>query len=322
MAGFVNPKDAAAVNLIGSAAGLFKPGQSSTLYNPVQAAGTGAQAAPAPNRTTTPGPANSNGGSGGAARVDKSNDIALQLAGLGSADTQLNAGLAAIDKALGGLTGQYDTETTRNEGTYKTNSDTNQNNLQRNKQTALVNASQGRQGLFGTLASLGALNGSGIDLANRAVQKGANDDLSGAADNYGENKTTLETAITGYRDEDARRRKEAATAAENAKTNARGDSAKSKMSFYSNLANDYAAMENAAEAKRYTDLAASMYPQIAAANIPNSNIAYSGAAFNPGSLESYIAGADSTVVKATPTQGATLPGLIASPIKKKETQKV
>lgn len=263
-------------------------------------------------------PSNPNGGTSAPAKVDKSNDIALQLAGLGAVDSQLSSGLGSIDTALSKLTGQYDTETGSNEKNYGEQSNTNQGNLQKNKQTALVNAAQGRQGLFGTLSSLGALNGSGIDLANRAVQKGANDDLSGAAENYSTNQSGLDTAIGTFRQEDKMRRENATTAAENAKTNARGEAAKNRMAFLSNLANDHAAMGNEGEAKRYSAEAAALYPELARTSVPNSNIAYSGAAFTPGTLANYMAGADSTQVTAAPTQGSTLPGLVAAPTKKKQ----
>jgi hypothetical protein len=275
-----------------------------------------------PNPVKAPAPTSPNGGGAAApAKVDKSNSIALQMAGLGAVDQQVSGGLSSIDKSLGGLTGQYDAETTRNEGNYVDQSNSNQNNLQKNKQTALVNASQGRQGLFGTLSSIGALSGSGIDLANRAVQKGANDDLSGAADNYAGNQTQLDTAIGTYRDEDKARRENAKTAAENARQNVRNEGAKTRAGYYSQLVNDYSAMGDTGNAKKYTDLAASLYPEIASTNVPNANISYSGAAFTPGTLADYMAGADSTAVSTTPTQpGQALPGLVAAPTKKKQLQ--
>lgn len=281
------------------------------------------QSAPGSSAPTNTAPTDPNGSGSGTARVDRSNDIAIQLAGLGAVDTQLGTGLSAIDKALAKLLGNYDTETNTNEGIYKTQSETNQNNLQKNKQTALVNAAQGRQGLFGTLASLGALSGSGIDLANRAVQKGANDDLSGAADTFGENQTVLDTAIGQYRQDDKMRRENANTAAENARLNARSEAAKTRMTLFTNLANNYAEMGDAAEAKRYTDMAAALYPEMARTTIPNANISYTGAAFSPGALQNYIAGADSTAVSTTaPTPGGSLPGLIATPSKRRQQQPV
>ena len=273
-----------------------------------------------PNPPAASAPANPNNtgsGSSGTQPADKSNDIALQNAGLGAVDSQTAAGIAAVDKALGSLTGQYDTEATSNEGNYKTQSDTNQNNLQANKQTALVNAVQGRQGLFGTLASLGALNGSGIDLANRAVQQGANADLTGAAGTYATNQSGLDTSINAFRTADKERRQQAATAAEDAKTNVQNEGNKSKQAFYSNLANDYAAEGDSGNAKKYTDLASSLYPSIASTNVPSTNLGYTGAAYTPSTLASYLSTADNTTV-ATPTatNGQGLPGLVATNRKK------
>lgn len=261
-------------------------------------------------------PANPNGGgsSGGTTTQDRSNDIALQNAGLSSVDAQTSAGIAAINKALASLTGQYDTEDAANEANYKGQSDTNQNNLQKNKQSALVNAAQGRQGLYGTLASLGALNGSGLTLANQAVQRGANDDLSGAGDTYDTNQSGLDTAIGTFRQEDDRRRQDAATAASDATTNAQNQGAKQKQTFYSNLANDFSAQGDAGNASKYSGLAASLYPQVAATSVPSTNLGYQGAAFTPGALGNYLAGANSTSVTATPTQGGKSGGLFASTI--------
>lgn len=289
----------------------------------------GLRQVPDPNPPPQPAPTNPNASVAAAApaapaapaKVDKSNDIALQNAGLAAVDSQLTTGLGSIDGALSKLTGQYDTEKTRNEGNYTEQSNTNQNNLQKNKQTALVNASQGRQGLFGTLSSLGALNGSGIELANRAVQKGANDDLSGAADAFAGNQSGLDTAIGTFRDEDKARRENASTSADNARINARNDAATKRLAYFGNLVNDYSAQGDEAQAKTYTDQAAALYPEIAKTSVPNANISYSGAAFTPSTLSSYLAGADSTVVNATPTQGGGgLPGLVASPTKRKQLQ--
>lgn len=265
-------------------------------------------------------PSDPNGTAAPVAKVDKSNDIALNLAGLGAVDTQTNTGIASVESALSGLKGQYATEASANEGNYTTQSDTNQNNLQKNKQTALVNAAQGKQGLYSTLSSLGALNGSGIDLANKAVTKGANDDLGGAADNFSTNQTGLDTAIGTFRTENDKRNKDAETAANNARTNVKNEAAKNSLSFLSNLSNDYSAMGDAGNAKTYADRAAALYPTLASTSLPDSNIAYSGAAFTPGSLANYLAGSDSTQVSTTPSAGnGGIPGIVASPTLKKKT---
>lgn len=278
-----------------------------------------------PNAPVGSAPSSPNGGSGsGTQYQDKSNDIALQNAGLGGADLQQNSGLSAIDKALGGLVGQYDTESTANEGNYHTQSDTNRNNLQTNKQTALVNAAQGRRGLFSTLSSLGALNGSGIDLANEAVQKGANEDLTGAEGTFSGNQVGLDTAINTFHAQDKQRRDDANTAAENAKTKVKHDTAVTKQGIFGNLANDYSAEGNSGEAARYTKMAADLYPDVANNSIPSSNLGYTAAAFTPGTLANYINNG-ATSVTAAPTQSGSsgqpnLPTLVAQNSDQKKKQ--
>lgn len=278
--------------------------------DPVKAAAATTQAAAPSNPTGAAAPV----------KVDKSNDIAAQLAYLGAEDQKTATGTAAIDKSLASLNGGYDTETAANEANYKTNSDQNTNNLQVNKQTALVNAAQGRQGLYGTLASLGALNGSGIDEANIAVANGANADLAGASGNYATNASALDTSIGTYRQQDKERRDQATQAASDAKTNLANDVAKERASLYSNLVGDYSAMGDDDNAKAYTDKITALAPEIASTAIPSTNLAPVAAAYTPATLSSYIAGANSTQVKATPTNGNGLPSLTAQPIKKKVLQ--
>lgn len=270
-------------------------------------------------RVATPAPANPTGSSGGGSSsyVDKTNDIKLQESGLASADSQLTSGIAAVDKALKGLYGQYDTEAQANEKNYGTQSDTNQNNRQRGIQTSYVNAAQGRRGLFGVLASLGALNGSGIDLANKAVQAGANEDLSGTNDTYQSNQVNLDTGIDKFRREDKQRRQNADTAATDARTNVKNQVAKSKQQFYTNLANDYAAMGNTAKAQEYTRLAASLYPELAVTSVPSSNLAYTGAAYTPATLANFIADGNTLVSTSGASDAYGIPTLVASSSEKR-----
>lgn len=271
-------------------------------------------------QTQQTAPSNPNGGGAAAPKkVDKSNDIALQLAGLGAVDQQYNTGIAAIDKALGQLQGRYAEERTANEKSYTDSTNNNIGNLQKNKQTTYVNAAQGRQGLFGKLSGIGALSGDGIALANRAVQQGANSDLAGADENFQTNADNLNSSIEAFRRDDKYRTESANTSAENAKINAANEAAKARLSFYSNLVNDYSAMEDAGNAKLYTAKAQEQYPALAKTAVPNANLAYTGAAFTPATLENYLAGSDSNVVSATPTApGQTIPGLVASSTKKKQ----
>lgn len=274
-----------------------------------------------PNPPQEPTPTAPSGGSSVAAKPDKSRDIQLQNAGIAALDEKTDSGMAAISKALSKLQGRYQEEADANEGNYNTQSTTNNQNLQKNKQTSLVNAAQGRQGLFGTLSSLGALSGSGIDLANRAVQQGANLDLSGAQDTFDENQTGLNTAIETFRRQNKMRNDDAEEAAEGARTNLRNDTATKKQQFYTNLSDDYSAMGDDANAQKYADLASALFPSIAKTAVPNSNIAYTAAAFTPGTLANYLAGDNNMQVSATPAAGGVnLPGLVATSGQKRKQQ--
>ena len=153
------------------------------------------------------------------------------------------------------------------------------------------------------------------------MTKGAYDDLSGAQDTYEGNQTSLDSGIEAFRKENKRRIEDADVNAENARQNARNQAAKDRFTYFGNLANDYAAMGDEGNAKTFTSRASSLYPELAKTSIPNANLSYSGVAYTPGDLSNYFAGADSTVVETRPTApGTDIPGIVASPTKKKQLQ--
>lgn len=279
--------------------------------------------APAPRDTVNTVVQGGGGGSGGSAAAapvlpDKSNDIAQQNAGLNAVGSYVSSGQAAIDAALAALTGTYDTEAGAEKTSYNTNTDQNKVNLSKNQQTALVNAAQGRQGLNGTLASLGALNGSGIELATRAVQKGANEDLAGASDNYATNAHALDEADAAFTTQDKERRDAAKRAADQGKTKVQNTGLTQQLGYYQQLSNDYADEGDKGNASKYSDLAASLFPEIARTSVPDSAPTYSAATYTAPALASYLAGGN-TQVQTTPATAATggIPGLTAAPVKKK-----
>lgn len=250
---------------------------------------------------------------------DRTNDINQNKAALEGTNSLLTNGISSIKNALSSLLGKYDTESGANEANYTDQSNSNKQGYLKGQQSALLNAAQGRQGLFGVLASLGALNGSGVELANRAVQQGANADISGANDVFATNQSGLDTNIGQFRTADKSRREDAAGAATDAEKALRSDVAQKQQGIYSNLSNDYADMENAGEAKRYSDLLAALFPQIAQNAVPSAGPTYQAAGYTPASLDSYLSGG--TTVNATPAAGLSgLPGLLAyvAPSKKRE----
>jgi hypothetical protein len=269
---------------------------------------------PIPNApTAAPTGGGSSGGGGGSASSfeDKSVDINNQNAGLAASDTKTNKGIQAIEDQLASILGNYNTESANAEGQYKASTDTNVGSKLKNDESAMVNAAQGRRGLFGTLASLGALGGTGIELANRAVQSGANEDLSNSEDAYKGNQTSLDTAVGNFRTADKERRDQTGKAAENAKTSARNEGAKEKQGYLVNLANDYAAEGDSATAKKYSDMAAALYGDIANTAVPSAGPSYISAAFQAPTLTN-SQGNGATTVSATPAQPGGLPGLFAN----------
>lgn len=258
----------------------------------------------------------SSGGSG-TQYADKSNDITLQNAGLGSVGDTENSGVKAIEDAWGKINGQYNDDLTTAATEYGNESTTNTQDLQTNKQTALERGVSGRQGLFGTLASIGALNGSGIDLANRAVQKGANEDLTTAADTFATNQNGLDTGYSAYKQQEKRLQDAATTAKDNNEQQVHNDAARSRQQYLTNLANDYQAEGNTEQAKNFASQAAALFPSIASTNVPTINMGYSGGAYTAPTLNQYVGKANNTTVQATPGANAgsnnffNIPGLVA-----------
>lgn len=266
---------------------------------------------PNPPKTQSTAPGNPTGASTAApAKVDKSADISLNNGTIDAADQTTNAGIAKINSSLAGILGNYTDEATSANTQYGASTAQNQTNLQKNKETALVNAAQGRRGLFATLSSLGALGGSGIELANRAVQSGANEDLSGAQDTFAGNQSGLDTAIGNYKTEDKRRTDQTNADAENARAGATNSGLKTKQAAYINIANDYHDQGDLTNAQKYTDLAKSLYPEIASTSVPAANPTYQGLAFTAPSLSNYLVNGNTTVSTTGGSGG--IPGLIAT----------
>lgn len=248
---------------------------------------------------------------------DKSNDITLQNAGLGAVDQQQQTGLGSVDNNFNNVMGLYGTDEANAAKSYGSESDANQGDLQGNKQTAMQNAVQGRSGLFGTLASLGALNGDGINLANNAVAAGANTDLTNAADTYATNQNGLDSGYNAFKAQDEQRKSAATQAKNNDELRVRADADKSRQGYLTALANDYQAEGNTAKGADYAQQAAALMPSIANENVPTMDLGYSGSAFTAPTLSSYVGKANNTTVQSTPAAGGAgnplnVPGLVAA----------
>lgn len=228
------------------------------------------------------------------AAVDATNQAIASL------DVERDTGYRNIDDSFNSLMSRYNKETKRNEKDYTEQTENNTNDLQKNKQNALIAAAQGRRGLRGTLAAIGALSGDGAVLADRAVTQGANQDIGEAGDAFAANAQTLDKAIDKYREDDKDRRAEAKTTRTNQRTALEGSIASKKQNFFQKLAELYGGADRTAEANANLQAAGNLNNEIASKTRVNAT-AFSprSAAFTPGDLESYLAGAGDMTVDVT-----------------------
>lgn len=250
-------------------------------------------------------------------RPDKSSDIAMNNAGLSAVQGGEDAGIKSVEDAWNKANQSYLDDLSAADTSHTNETISNNQDLQANKQASLERAVQGRQGLFGTLAGLGALNGTGIELANHAVQQGANEDLTTAANTHATNQSALDTSYNQYTQEEKRQQKLAQDARDNNEKQVHNDAIKSRQQYLTGLANDYDLEGNAAQRDNYTKQAAALFPSIQSTNVPTISIASSGGAYAAPTLSQYVGKANNTSVQTTPGQSAAggslfnIPGLIA-----------
>lgn len=279
--------------------------------------GSGSNTSAATDNNVYGGGNGSGGGSVAPATVypDKSNDIAEQNAGLGSLDSTRDTGLSNVNSAYDRINGNYASERVAADTSHTNESHDNTTDLQSNKQTAMQDAVQGRRGLFGTLASLGALSGDGLTLANDAVRRGANEDLTTAGNTFATNQSGLDSSYNTWKAQDKSRQDSLDQAVVNQRAQVLNDYYKSQQSYYNNIANDYQDEGNTGQAKTYIDKASALFPQIASSNVPNLALNYAGGAYTAPTLSSYVGKANTTSVQSTPaTSNSTfnIPGLVAA----------
>lgn len=244
--------------------------------------------------------------SGGGEAAPVLDQAAIDATGqaIGALDTRQNVGYKSVDDSYGALTDEYNRDVTRNEGDYGEQTVTNTTNLQKNKQNALTSAAQGRRGLRGVLASIGALFGSGGNLADRAVTTEANADIGGAVDTAATNQQGLDKAIGNYREEDKNRRADAQTARTNQRRRLEGDVASDRQKLYKQMADIYKEAGNTDAASTWLRRAGDLNEYIAGRSaVAATPFTSRAAAFTPGKLEDYLAGAGDMTVQVAPTMG-------------------
>lgn len=241
-----------------------------------------------------------------------------------SLGVEQDTGYRNIDDSFNSLLSRYNKEMAQNESDYTEGTETNTGNLQKNKQNALIAAAQGRRGLRGTLSALGALSGDGSVLADRAVTTAANQDIGEAADTFATNAQGLDKAIKKSREEDADRRAEAETTRSNQRTSLEGSIASKRQNYFQKLAEIFGQAEQTGAANDWLGKAGNLNNEIASkTRVASTAFAPRSAAFTPGDLESYLAGAGDMTVDVTAGgtgEGANPTSLTAGRRKKEERE--
>jgi len=157
------------------------------------------------------------------------------------------------------------------------------------RQAAMLQAAAGGRGLRSVLASMGALGGTGLDLANQAVSREANIDIGNADKNFQTNASDLTDAWARAEDEDTKRRAEARTIRENALANNASEVASTRQSMYNQLAGLFD--RGSSQANRYLAQASAQNPTIVAGSRQAvTPYAQSKQLFSPGKLQEYLGG--------------------------------
>lgn len=246
-----------------------------------------------PTKVGSPAPASG----GGASPALNTAAIGATQKAIDSLGTEQEIGMRNIDDSYGSVISKYDREAGQARGDYEGQTVTNNQNLQKNKQNALLAAAQGRRGLRGTLSSLGALSGDGSALADRAVTQGANADIGEAADTFAGNQVNLDKALEGFSREDEDRRREAETARNNQRTATEGQVLSKRQQMLQQLAQLFGEGGNNARAGELLNEAGNLNGAIAQRTaVQATPFNARSAAFTPGSLEDYLAGAGDMTV--------------------------
>lgn len=260
---------------------------------------------------------------------DNSADLAAQAAALaalvnpllsayGAAGTARTTGDSRARSDYRSTINQYDDQYAIDQGKYTGQVTQNEQNLTGNRQAALLQASQGAQGLRAVLAAMGALNGTGSVLAGRVVSQAANKDIGDAQNTFETNAGNLTGAWADTEANDKQRRTTAKNALD-ASLNANKTSyLNSRIEILGKLANAYG--PGSAKGQEYANEAAQLYEQVA--GIPQGQaVSYTpvSSLYSPQTLSKYLAGTNNLQVEATSGNSQpSSPSVIATVSKRKD----
>ena len=261
------------------------------------------------------------GGSGGGTQYqDTSAARAGTQVSLDSLDAILNNKLAEARGEYNEIIKAYGAEEESNAATFTKNREANEANREAQQQAGLLAAANGGRGLYSTLASIGALGGTGRLLANRAVANEANLDIGAANKTFDTNATQLYDTYGALKKQEEQRRKDAELTLAKTEQQSRYDTTNTRQQLLKDMADLWGKAGNFGEANRYTGEAAKQTADLVANTRPNvGTYARTPLQYSAPELKNYLAGANDMTVN---TAGSQLPinGAIFTSTKKRELQ--
>lgn len=236
---------------------------------------------------------------------------------INSLDTIFNNALTGADEEYTGVTGAYDVEDAANLTRYKGDVEKNEITRDGNTQASLLGAARGSRGLYATLASLGALNGTGRQVANRAVATEANADLGAGEKSFETNVESLFNTRSEVEKKEKQRRLDAEKTWKDTKQSAEFDYLKGNQDLSREMASLWTDAGNFGEANNWTNRASTYTPRMAEKTKVNpAKYAKDPLAYSTPEMANYLAGQSSTAVNVA--GGSPINGALYTSTKKRD----
>jgi hypothetical protein len=236
---------------------------------------------------------------------------------INSLDTILNNALTGAEAEYGSVIGAYDLEDAANLNKYKGDVETNEITRDENTQASLLGAARGSRGLYATLASIGALGGTGRTLANRAIATEANADLGAGEKSFETNASNLFDARSAVEKQEKQRRLDAEKIKTDARQSAEYDYYKGNQDLAKEMAGYWSDAGNMGEAASWIDRSSGYTPELAKRTKVNpGKYATTPLQYSKPELSKYVGGMNSTAVNVA--GGNPINGAVYTSTKKRE----
>jgi hypothetical protein len=234
-----------------------------------------------------------------------------------SLGTIMNNALTGADGEYNSVMDAYNTEDAANKARYEGDVQKNEINRDESTQASLLGAARGSRGLYATLASLGALNGTGRTLANRAVATEANADLGAGQKSFETNVSNLFDARSILSKQEEQRRKDAEKIRADAKQNAEYDYYKGNQDLSKEMAGLWTDAGNTGEAGNWLNRSSTYTPEMAKRTKVNvGQYAKTPLEYGAPALDKYLGGMNNMAVNVA--GGNPINGAIYTSTKKRD----